>query len=975
MDKILGIYEIIEEISENEYLVKDDMYKFYIKKIPKDDKESIYSHKAQILGSISHKNLISFKIDQDKENFYIIRKQFQTEEFDKLDASIFLEYNDDIRYQKLIECYLQIFEAIKYVHSQGLYHGNINTDNVIVNRQNEVFLLDFGKSHFYGLLDHNDNTNNKLFYSPEQLELIDHDIDTKSDIFSFGLCMLKLLLGISGYLNLLQDYHNPNDLEKIFEYIISKDIHKKNDVQNDLFLLIRQMTKIHPEDRISLANLGISLKNILSKNCKIYRFELHLSQDAIEKYKEYNPRFIATYEVIDYIESIIKDKKSYWYFDKEKDGGRNEIRIACGEFIFCCSPKPSHYLFCFGILSNQRRIEEAYLNGLEIYNDFYITIGDNHNYKCDNVQDIKDELSVKFELQQLKNQQLEIDKKSILIEEELLNAEKKTLDQKKNTKLAILKDINRDSDTIIFEIIPYYKDKKTHDLKPKDKVIIFQNDIQLTMTINGEVKEFKSDKEELIIQLQKYEIINLKKKLDKTKKYLIAYDYQLKEILWNKRNRALEDIKNAEVEIPNLLRKINEPRVLEHNTLVEIERFFDSNLDYNQKEAAIKTMSLASGSEILLIQGPPGTGKTTTIVEIVKQLLYRHRHWKILIASQSNQAVDNVLEKIYQTGSEEKILRIGNEEKMSDIAKQFTPDKVLDTLIKDNRNRIKENTIIDKNLQIQTELQALQKDFYKSLQNITSKLSQDKGSKEYNLATLFIKNIRLVFGTLLGISSWQNFRDIAFDIVIVDEAGRATLSEFLVPCVKARKIVFVGDHKQLAPVIDDEIIKNLNSFTKQEVTISFFERLFEKLEKSNKDGIQHLEHFKHRLIYNYRAEDRICQLYNQPFYGGELETAKAIEGKREHYLSIFNSSVVWFDTSKRNDRGDEQKGTGKINRCNVLVIEYKLREILQGMKEKNIKKRIRGEGRWYGNSIRQQDYQVIMELSGAWRLCQSWPYA
>lgn len=86
------------------------------------------------------------------------------------------------------------------------------------------------------------------------------------------------------------------------------------------------------------------------------------------------------------------------------------------------------------------------------------------------------------------------------------------------------------------------------------------------------------------------------------------------------------------------------------------------------------------------------------------------------------------------------------------------------------------------------------------------------------------------------------------------------MSEFLVPCVKARKIVFVGDHKQLAPVIDDEIIKNLNSFTKQEVTISFFERLFEKLEKSNKDGIQHLEHFKHRLIYNYRAEDRICQL-------------------------------------------------------------------------------------------------------------------
>ena len=69
-------------------------------------------------------------------------------------------------------------------------------------------------------------------------------------------------------------------------------------------------------------------------------------------------------------------------------------------------------------------------------------------------------------------------------------------------------------------------------------------------------------------------------------------------------------------------------------------------------------MSLDNGSKILLIQGPPCTGKTATITEMLLQLLDRHRHWKILVASQSNQAVDNVLEKVCQ--KEEKILRIGN---------------------------------------------------------------------------------------------------------------------------------------------------------------------------------------------------------------------------------------------------------------------------------------------------------------------------
>lgn len=182
MDKILGIYEVVERISDNKFICKKGILKFNITKILKDDKESIYSHKAQNLSSIQHKNLINISIDEDEKYFYAIREELEPQEFDKLDTSIFLEYSEDIRYQKLIECYLQIFEAIKYIHSQGLYHGNINTDNVLVNRQNEVFLLDFGKCYFYGLLGY-DNTR---FHSPEQLGFIKCDIDSKTDIFHLG---------------------------------------------------------------------------------------------------------------------------------------------------------------------------------------------------------------------------------------------------------------------------------------------------------------------------------------------------------------------------------------------------------------------------------------------------------------------------------------------------------------------------------------------------------------------------------------------------------------------------------------------------------------------------------------------------------------------------------------------------------------------------------------------------------------------
>ena len=965
MDKILGIYEVIERISDNEFICKKGIRKFNITKILKDDKESIYSHKAQNLSSIQHKNLINISIDEDEKYFYAIREELEPQEFDKLDTSIFSKYREDIKYQKLIECYLQIFEAIKYIHSQGLYHGNINTDNVLVNRQYEVFLLDFGKCYFYGLLGY-DNTR---FHSPEQLGFIKCDIDSKTDIFSFGLCMLKLLVGIFEDFNFSEYYNTPDDLYKIFKAI--ENDYELNDIDNDLFVLIKKMTVINPNDRIPLSDLGQELINILSKTRKTYCFEINLNQKVVEVYREHHPDIGIT-EVIDDIESKIEKGKSYWSFGLDKEGNREEIKIACGEFIFYCSTREGHYLFCFHISENAREFDELYSNGVEFYNDFSITIGGMHNSKCDNVQNIKDDLKDKFELNKLKNKYLEIDKKAIATEEELLIAEKKTIEQKKNLKLALLKSIDKGSDTITFEFIPPKNknkrddidddkngakendiDKKDRDFKPKDKVLIEEKDKLNSRTIYGEVATLKPDKKDIVINVGKYKATNLK--MDKNKIYQISYDFQVEEILWNKKNKALEELKNGNAQIPNIMRKINEPKELQPNTLIEIEKFFDEMLDENQKEAVIKTMSLDNGSEILLIQGPPGTGKTTTITEMLLQLLDRHRHWKILVASQSNQAVDNVLEKVCQ--KEEKILRIGNREKaMSDIARQFTPERVLNKLIIDNIDRISKNPI-------EEDFKYLQEGFAKSLQSITDKLSRAKDSKENKLATLFTKNIRLIFGTLLGISSWNNFRDIAFDIAIVDEAGRATLSELLVPCLKARKIVLVGDHKQLAPVIDDEIASNLNKeFTKKEVATSFFERLFKRLEEYSKEDRylngeaspslverlflrriinnmheNHIEHFKHRLIYNYRAEDKICQLYNQPFYDGELKTSQAIEGKREHNLSIFNSSVVWLNTNRRSDKRDKQVGTGKINRCNALLINSILYKLKDDMQKYNLK--------------------------------------
>ena len=363
--------------------------------------------------------------------------------------------------------------------------------------------------------------------------------------------------------------------------------------------------------------------------------------------------------------------------------------------------------------------------------------------------------------------------------------------------------------------------------------------------------------------------------------------------------------------------------------MIDVEKFYNEDLDENQKEAVRKSLSLDTDCEVLPLQGPPGTGKTTTITEIVIQILKSRPHEKILVASQSNQAVDNVLEKICKI--EDKILRIGNDpNKMSPIARDYTPEKVLDKIIKENIRRIDENPVVNKNSEIQVQMQKLQKDFRKKLQHITSKMGNSGNSTEKNkdvdLATLFTGNIRLIFGTLLGISSWKNFREMYFDTVIVDEAGRATLSELLVPCIKAKKLILVGDHKQLAPVIDDDVLEKLDD--KNEAKTSFFQRLFERIESADRENLLHT------LEYNYRAERRICDLYSNAFYEKKLKTTDAVNAKKGHSLS-FASSVVWYDTGKLQDKEDKQQGTGKINPCNVTIIKRVLSQLKDEMIQKN----------------------------------------
>ena len=968
-DKILGKYTILNEESSSLKIGQYNNCDYRIEIVSKTPQSGQYSEIAKNINSVSHKNISNLKIEEDNSNFYFVDKDFG-EGYSTLKADWFGH-----NYVSLIKCYLQIIDAVDYIHQKGFYHGNINPKNIIVDRNDNAYLLDFGRCYIYAILN---NEPTKQFYAPEQI--LKNECYKESDIYSLGLCMLNLLIeSVFDSFSFLNEYKDFNSLEQIYGKIAAEE-EKLDSMNASLLLLIKKMLKEIPSERENLIEIRKELNSLLSQILPYKTFGIRISDKVIDRWRENHDcnRYTETLDIQDKIEGY----RAYWEFGKDKNG-REEIKIAIGNLVFCCSGDAydrnlnlKDHFFCFHIIESPNIIERQQRFGLPTNDKFVIKGQDDLIFDCDNAGEAIIELYRQFLQKNLEDARYETDKKSIASEEELLEAEKKTIDEKKNTRKVILREIDNGNDTLKFEFITEKEDdneneeiKENQIKKPTEKdfkanqAVVLQASKESDKELSGTVFSSKAG-ETVTVKFDKYTVMkNVPKNsnnrlpeetdsdqdnksprvpLKKGEEYYLSYDYQVEEIIWSKRNRALEELQNGNTQIPNFLRKINRPQEFIKSDLIDVEKFFNDELDENQKEAVIKSLSLNNGCEVLILQGPPGTGKTTTITEIVTQILKTRPNEKVLVASQSNQAVDNVLEKICKI--EDKILRIGNDStKMSKIAQNYTPDKVLNKIIKENIQRIDKNPVSNKNSEILKQMQNLQNNFREKLQHITSKMGTSGNATEKNkdsdLATLFTRNIRLIFGTLLGISSWKNFREMYFDTIIVDEAGRATLSELLVPCIKAKKLILVGDHKQLAPVIDDEVLEKIDD--KNESKTSFFQRLFERVEEvEREETAAHIENpgrknLIHTLEYNYRAERRICDLYSNAFYEGKLKTTDAVNAKKKHSLSL-DSSVIWINTDKLPNKEDQQKGTGKINYCNANIIETVLNLLRKQMQTKNI---------------------------------------
>lgn len=208
--------------------------------------------------------------------------------------------------------------------------------------------------------------------------------------------------------------------------------------------------------------------------------------------------------------------------------------------------------------------------------------------------------------------------------------------------------------------------------------------------------------------------------------------------------------------------------VLKNNptTLLKIENFLNGRTKntyqgYSQKVEYLNDsqntayLKAINASDFCIIQGPPGTGKTETIGNIVKHLV--DCGFKVFVTAPTHTAINNCLNAVASKIKDNtKVIKIG--EKASNKEVQGNPfvakkSRVTYAGYVNNANFSQKGIAI--------------------------------GSTAYSLCYPGSKKL----------DGWE------FDVCIIDEAAQLSIPLSIAAMCRTGKYIFVGDHKQLDPII------------------------------------------------------------------------------------------------------------------------------------------------------------------------------
>ncbi|KAK8840272.1 hypothetical protein M9Y10_030826 [Tritrichomonas musculus] len=204
-------------------------------------------NEVKVLQSINHPNIISMREffefkNANEEEYYVIIMEYCSKG-DLLSYATNVGFSCEAQKKKIINGFLK---ATKYLHKNGVAHGDIKSENILLDENLNPKLCDFGYCKI-SLKAGNESKNGTIYYGAPEL-FVEGEFDTqKTDIYSIGITLYTI--------SELQFPYKDGDQEYVINQITSGNLSFRDGIDTKLKSLVKRCTSFDPKLRPSIDDI------------------------------------------------------------------------------------------------------------------------------------------------------------------------------------------------------------------------------------------------------------------------------------------------------------------------------------------------------------------------------------------------------------------------------------------------------------------------------------------------------------------------------------------------------------------------------------------------------------------------------------------------------------------------------------------------------------------------------------------------
>ena len=152
-----------------------------------------FFHEAMILAKLDHPNITKLmEFFPDGENYALVMEFVEGVEL----KSVIQKHKGPMPFELAYKIANQALDAFEYAHQNGILHRDIKPGNIIIDKNGDAKIMDFGIAKMSSAASH-DTAASMLsvhYVPPERFDKT-KEIDQRSDIYSLGLVLYEMFAG------------------------------------------------------------------------------------------------------------------------------------------------------------------------------------------------------------------------------------------------------------------------------------------------------------------------------------------------------------------------------------------------------------------------------------------------------------------------------------------------------------------------------------------------------------------------------------------------------------------------------------------------------------------------------------------------------------------------------------------------------------------------------------------------------------